>query len=159
MAKRPADTRDESMSAVSRESTIMKTRSGRRKAATLQSGRALPHPIRQAASEAFAESVSHVETDAVEIFEGALDDDSREFAKLGDALRAVQLQLGRASLVRDGHMPCIDNATQREHRGAEVLSAMTAGTCSAEGILTLITMFDYHRLRARQLARRSRRAA
>src|SRR5258705_7699200 len=107
----------------------MKPRSTRRKATTLQtpqSRRALPRPIRQAAREAFAESVSLVETDAVEIFEGALDEDSREFAKLGDALRAVQLHLGRASLVRDGHMPSIDNADQREHRGAEVLSAMTA---------------------------------
>jgi hypothetical protein len=56
-------------------------------------------------------------------------------------------------------MPSIDNADQREHRGAEVLSAITAGTCSVEGILTLVRMFDYHRLRARQLARRSRRAA
>ena len=119
----------------------MKPRSTRRKATALQSGRA------------------HVETGAVEIFEGALDEDSREFAKLGDALRAVQLQLGRASLVRDGHMPSIDNADEREHRGAEVLSAITAGTCSVEGILTLVRLFDYHRLRARQLARRSGRAA
>jgi hypothetical protein len=140
----------------------MKTRSARRKATTLQtpqSRRALHRPIRQDVGEAFAEGVSHAETDAIAIFEGALDDDCREFAKLGDALRAVQLQLGRASLVRDGHMPSIDNADQRERRGAEALSAMTAGTCSVEGILKLVTLFDYHRLRARQLARRSGRAA
>jgi hypothetical protein len=105
--------------------------------------------------EASVKTVSDVEAVATEIFEGALDADSREFAKLGDALRAVQLQLGRASLVRDGHMPSVDNADQRERRGAEILSAMTTGTCSAEGILTLVRLFDYHRLRARQLARRS----
>jgi hypothetical protein len=142
-----------------RRAEIMNPRSTRRKATTLQPGRALHRTIRQDAGESFAPGVSHVETDAVEIFEGALDDDSREFAKLGDALRGVQLQLGRASLVRDGHMPSIDNADQREHRGAEVLSAITAGTCSVEGILTLVRMFDYHRLRARQLDRRSRHAA
>jgi hypothetical protein len=113
----------------------------------------------RAVPEASVEAVSHVETAAAEIFEGALDGDSREFAKLGDALRAVQLQLGRASLVRDGRMPSIDNADQRERRGAEILSAMTAGTCSVEGILTLVRLFDYHSLRARQLARRSRPAA
>jgi len=109
--------------------------------------------------EASVETVSRVETAAAEIFEGALDGDSREFAKLGDALRAVQLQLGRASLVRDGHMPSVDNAEQRERRGAEILSAMTAGTCSVEGVLTLVRLFDYHGLRARQLARRTRPAA
>jgi hypothetical protein len=103
--------------------------------------------------------VEIVETAAAEIFEGALDVDSREFAKLGDALRAVQLQLGRASLVRDGHMPSVDNADQRERRGAEILSAMTGGTCTVEGVLTLVRLFDYHGLRARQLARRSRPAA
>src|SRR5690349_25005138 len=82
---------------------------------------------------------------ATDIFEGALDCDSREFAKLGDALRAVQLQLGRASFVRDGHVPSMDNADERAHRGAEVLSALTAGTCSVEGILTLLTLFEYQR--------------
>jgi hypothetical protein len=106
-----------------------------------------------------AERVPHVKTAATEIFEGALDDDYREFAKLGDALRAVQRQLGRASLVREGYLPSIDNAEQRERRGAEILSTMTGGTCSAEGILTLVTLFDYQSLRARQQARRSRRAA
>jgi hypothetical protein len=103
-------------------------------------------------------SISHIET-ALEIFDGALDGDSREFAKLGDALRAVQLQLGRASLVRDGEMPSLENADERTRRGAEVLAAMSGGTCSVEGILTLVTLFDYHRLRARQLARQSRPAA
>jgi hypothetical protein len=104
-------------------------------------------------------TASQAETAATGIFEGALDGDSREFAKLGDALRAVQLQLGRASLVRDGHVPSIDNADERARRGAEILAAMTGGTCSVEGILTLVSLFDYHRLRARQLARQSRRAA
>jgi hypothetical protein len=104
-------------------------------------------------------AVARAETAAAEIFEGALDGDSREFAKLGDALRAVQLQLGRASLVRDGHMPSVDNADERERRGAEVLAAMTGGTCTVEGVLTLVRLFDYHGLRARQLARRSRPAA
>jgi len=103
-------------------------------------------------------SVSQIET-AIGIFEGALDDDSREFAKLGDVLRAVQLQLGRASLVRDGQLPSIENADERALRGAEILAAMTGGTCSAEGILTLVSLFDYQRLRARQLERQSRRAA
>lgn len=134
----------------------MKTASTRRKA-TAQSQRAIRQTIRQV--EAIAERVSHFETAASEIFEGALDGDSREFAKLGDALRAVQLQLGRASLVRDGHMPSINNADERERRGAQILSAMTAGKCSPEGILALVTLFDYHRLRARQLAHRSRPAA
>jgi hypothetical protein len=124
----------------------------RRKVTTLRT-------IRQAVREVSVESVSHIETAANEIFEGALDVDYREFAKLGDALRAVQLQLGRASLVRDGHLPSIDNTDQRERRGAEILSAMTDGTCSVEGILTLVKLFDYHRLRTRQLTRRSRRAA
>jgi hypothetical protein len=131
----------------------------RRKVTTLQSRPAFDRTIRQDVGEAFAGRVAHAGTDAVEIFERALDDDYREFAKLGDALRALQLQLGRASLVRDGHMPSIDNADQRERRGAEILSAMTAGTCSVEGILTLVRLFDYHRLRARQRARRSHQAA
>src|SRR5512138_2496229 len=140
----------------------MKTPPTRRKATKLQkpqSRRALHRTIRPADGEAFAESVSHVETAATEIFDGAVDDDYREFAKLGDALRAVQRQLGRASLVRDGHLPSIDDMDRRARRGAEVLSAMTAGTCSVEGILTLATLCDYHRLRAHQLSRRSRRAA
>ena len=106
----------------------------------------------------FAECVPHTDTTAAEIFDVAVDVDSREFAKLGDALRAVQLQLGRAALVRSGHLPTVDNADQRERRGAEILSAVTAGTCSVEGILTLLTLFDYQRLRARQLAR-ARQAA
>jgi hypothetical protein len=96
---------------------------------------------------------------ATEIFNVVVDVDSREFAKLGDALRAVQLQLGRASLVLDGQVPSSDNADERAHRGAEILAAMTAGTCSVEGILTLVGLFDYHHLRARQAARRSGRAA
>jgi hypothetical protein len=96
---------------------------------------------------------------ATEIFDVVVDVDSREFAKLGDALRAVQLQLGRASLVLDGQVPSSDNADERAHRGAKILAAMTAGTCSVEGILTLVGLFDYHRLRARQVARRSGRAA
>jgi hypothetical protein len=103
-------------------------------------------------------SVSEIEA-AIEIFEGALDVDSREFAKLGDALRAVQRQLGRASLVRDGHMPSLDNAEDRERRGAEILSAIAGGTCSVEGIQVLVTVFDYHRLRSRQQARQSRQSS
>jgi len=103
-------------------------------------------------------SVSEMET-AIEIFEGVLDVDSREFAKLGDALLAVQRQLGRASLVRDGQVPSLDNAEERERRGAEILSAIAGGTCSVEGIQVLVTLFDYHHLRTRQLARQSRRAA
>jgi hypothetical protein len=113
----------------------------------------------RAVREVSVEAVSLVETVATELFDGALDGDSREFAKLGDALRAVQLQLGRASLVSDGQMPSLDNAGERERRGAEILSAMTGGKCSVEGVLTLVTLFEYHRLRARQLARRSRPAA
>src|SRR5262249_16675334 len=101
------------------------------------------------------EAVSHTETAAAKIFDGALDVDSREFAKLGDALRAVQLQLGRESLVRDGHMPSVANADERERPAAEVLAAMTGGRCTVEGVLTLVRLFDYHGLRARQLARRS----
>jgi hypothetical protein len=131
----------------------MKTRSARRKVTKLQP------PPPQNVRNAHAECTSQAETRAAEIFESALDADSREFAKLGDALRAVQLQLGRASLVLDGYVPSIENADQRERRGAEILSAMTAGKCSVEGVLTLITLLDYHRLRARQLARRSRPAA
>jgi len=103
-------------------------------------------------------SVSQMET-AIEVFEGALDDDYREFAKLGDALRAVLRQLGRASLVRDGNPASLDDADERERCGAEILSAMTGGTCSDEGIQVLAMLCDYHRLRARQLARQSRRAA
>ena len=95
----------------------------------------------------------------MELFEGALDADSREFAKLGDALRDVQRQLGRASLVRDGHVPSMDNDEERERRGAEILSAITGGTCSVEGLQVLVTVFAYHRLRERQLARQSRHAA
>ena len=71
-----------------------------------------------------AESISHVETAAAAIFDGAVDHDYREFAKLGDALRAVQLQLGRASLVHDGHVP--HTADERARRGAEIIAAMTA---------------------------------
>jgi hypothetical protein len=107
----------------------------------------------------FAECVSEARTTAAETFDRALDHDYREFAKLGDALRAVQLQLGRGSLVQDGHLPSVDNADERGRRGAEVISAMTGGTCSVEGILRLVGLFDYHRLRARQRARQSRRAA
>ncbi len=131
----------------------MKTRSARRKVTKLQT------PPPQHVRNAHAECASQAETAAAEIFESALDADSREFAKLGDALRAVQLQLGRASLVLDGCVPSIENADQRERRGAEIMSAMTAGKCSVEGVLTLISLLDYHRLRARQLARRSRPAA
>src|SRR5882724_7213646 len=113
MTKRPSKKRQET-SAIRRKVTTLRT-------------------IRQAVREVSAQRVSDVETAANEIFDGALDVDYREFAKLGDALRAVQLQLGRASLVRDGHLPSIDNTDQRERRGAEVLSAMTDGACSVEG--------------------------
>jgi hypothetical protein len=138
-----------------REETI------RRKAATLrtpQPRRALRRTIPQTVETADERTAASV-ADATEIFDVVVDVDSREFAKLGDALRAVQLQLGRASLVLDGQVPSLDNADERARRGAEILAAMTAGTCSVEGILTLVALFDYHRLRARQLARRSGRAA
>jgi hypothetical protein len=112
--------------------------------------RAIPQTV-ETAPEPAAASVAA----ATRIFDVVVDVDSREFAKLGDALRAVQMQLGRASLVLDGQVPSIDNAGERARRGAEILTAMTAGRCSVEGILTLVSLFDYHRLRARQLARRS----
>jgi hypothetical protein len=123
-----------------------------------QSQRALRRAIPTAMPDA-SEIAPPAETAATEIFDSSLDGDSREFAKLGDALRAVQLQLGRASLVRDGQVPSLDNMDQRARRGAEILSAMTAGACSVEGILTLVTLFEYHSLRTRQLTLRSRRAA
>jgi hypothetical protein len=138
-----------------REETI------RRKAATLrtpQPRRALRRTTPQTIETAAERTAASV-ADATEIFDVVVDVDSREFAKLGDALRAVQLQLGRASLVLDGQRPSLDNADERARRGAEILAAMTAATCSVEGILALVTLFDYQRLRARQLARRSRRAA
>lgn len=139
----------------------MRTPSTRRKGTkpqTPQSRRALPRTIEETVETAAAYTAASVVM-ATEIFDVVVDVDSREFAKLGDALRAVQLQLGRASLVLDGQVPSSDNADERAHRGAEILAAMTAGTCSVEGILTLVGLFDYHHLRARQAARRSGRAA
>jgi hypothetical protein len=96
---------------------------------------------------------------ATEVFDDAVDHDYREFAKLGDALRAVQRQLGRAALVRNGQMLSVDDMDERTRRGAEILSEMTAGACSVEGILKLVTLCDYDHLRTRQLTRRPRRAA
>ena len=136
---------------------MAKDRSTRRKATTLPPRPALRSVIPQIVETA-DDRTAVSSTVATEIFGVAVDVDSREFAKLGDALRAVQMQLGRAALVLDGHVPAVDNMEERERRGAEILSAMTAGECSVEGILTLVTLFDYHGLRTRQRAR-SHRAA
>jgi len=128
----------------------MKTPSTRRKARSLRTRQTV---------ETAADRAAALFADATEIFDGAVDVDCREFAKLGDALRAVQLQLGRASLVRDGRVPSVNDLDQRAKRGARILSAMTAGTCSVDGILRLVALLDYQRLRARQLALSPRRAA
>jgi len=96
---------------------------------------------------------------ATEVFDSAVDHDYREFAKLGDALRAVQRQLGRAAMVREGQMLSVEDMDQRSRRGAEILSEMTGGDCSVEGILKLLALCDYNQLRTRQLTRRPRRAA